>query len=209
MKRIGMATKLKKKGAELATAPSYGIVEEVDMAVAFPYVWAKSEGNGATISHENGFSDVLFTAKWRLFEKDGIGLALKPGITLPTGNHKRELGSGRATYSVTFIATKELEPFTFHINGGYTRNENKLEEKKDLWAASFAPEVKLGKDTRIVGEARMSKNTDYSCGTDHAFTSVGINYALTEKIDINLGYKAGLNEAEPDHTLLAGITVRL
>ncbi len=32
-----------------------------------------------------------------------------------------------------FITTKEVGPWTFHINFGYMRNENKLDERKDIW----------------------------------------------------------------------------
>ncbi len=192
----------------LSPSLSYGIADTVDLIVGYPYVWLKSEEDGATISKEDGFSDLSLAVKWRFLEKNGFNLALKPGVTLPTGNEDKGLGSGRETYNIVFIATKDIEPFAFHFNAGYTRNENKLDERKDLWAASLAGEFKLGEAIKLVGETGLSRNADPSSETNPAFAAAGIIYALTEKLDIDIGYKAGLNKAETDHTFLAGITVK-
>ncbi|MDI6762198.1 MAG: transporter [Thermodesulfobacteriota bacterium] len=44
---------------------------------------------------ERGLSDFSFGLKWRFYEIEGFSFALKPGITLPTGNEKKGLGTGR------------------------------------------------------------------------------------------------------------------
>jgi opacity protein-like surface antigen len=36
----------------------------------------------------------------------------------------------------------------------------------------------------------------------------GVIYSLTEKIDLDLGYKYGITRPEVDHTMLAGITIK-
>ncbi|OPY70696.1 MAG: hypothetical protein A4E57_00313 [Syntrophorhabdaceae bacterium PtaU1.Bin034] len=72
-------------------------------------------------------------------EKNSFGLALKPGITFPVGDHKKSFGRGRVTSGFTFVASKQLGPFAFHFSDGYCRNENKVDERKALFSASLRP----------------------------------------------------------------------
>ena len=100
----------------------------------------------------DGFSDVAIEAKWRFFEKNGFSMALKPGITLPTGNEEKDLGNGRSTYYLYFITSKEIEPWSFHLNLAYFRNENKGDDRNDLWHASLASTFEVIKDLKLVGD---------------------------------------------------------
>jgi hypothetical protein len=51
-------------------------------------------------------------------------------------------------------------------------------------------------------------NTDKTADKDPAFALAGVIYAVSESIDVDLGVKAGLNDAETDVTYLAGIALR-
>jgi len=129
------------------------------------------------------FSDTSLEARWRFFAKDGFGLALKPGITLPTGKYEDEFGSGRVTYGITFIASKELEPFDFHFNAGYAV-----------------------KGLNLVGNIGLERNPDPERGTMPAFALVGFNYAITDFMVIDAGFKVGLNKQEVDNAFIGGLT---
>ncbi|MCX5805087.1 MAG: hypothetical protein NT010_03310 [Proteobacteria bacterium] len=59
----------------------------MDLVAGFPYIWGRVKENVETVFNANRLSNISLEIKWRFFEKDGLGLALKPGITLPTGNH--------------------------------------------------------------------------------------------------------------------------
>ena len=65
----------------------------------------------------------------RFYEHADLSLAIKPGLTLPTGDDEKGLGTGKATYRLFFIASQEMDPWAFHLNLGYIRNENTLEEE--------------------------------------------------------------------------------
>ncbi|HUN55298.1 MAG TPA: transporter [Smithella sp.] len=65
-------------------------------------------------------------------------MAFKPGISFPTGDDKRGLGAGALGGHLYLIASQELGPWAFHGNLGYIRNENTIDERKDIWHASFA-----------------------------------------------------------------------
>lgn len=164
--------------------------------------------NGDVIEKEDGVSDMSVELKWRFFEKDGLSLALKPGITLPTGDDDRGPGTGRVGYSLFFITTKEIEPWAFHLNLGYIRNENKVDERKDLWHASLAGEFEVVKDLKVVGNIGVERNPDKGSNTHPAFILGGLIYSISEDLDIEIGVKGGLNKPETDLTILAGIASR-
>lgn len=191
---------------EASVALTYGLTESIDLVAGIPYAWRKVKEDGITVFDKNRFSDTSLEMKWRFFEKNGFGLALKPGITLPTGKYEDEFGSGRVTYGVTFIASKELDPFAFHVNVGYTRNENKLDERRDLWGASVAATYQVIKGLNVVGNVGLERNTDPERGTMPAFGLVGFNYAVTDYMVIDAGYKFGLNKQEVDHAVIVGLT---
>lgn len=192
----------------LDTTVSYGLSDDIDMILGLPYEKMKVDEDDATVHDENGLTDVTLEAKWRFFEKDGIGLALKPGLSFPTGNDEKGLGTGRMTYGMLFIATKELEPFAFHLNAGYKRNENKTDERKDIWGADLAGEVRILKPLKLVANVGIETNTDRESSTAPAFVLGGLAYSITENIDIDLGCKRGLNKAETDNTYIGGLTIR-
>ncbi|MCX8031312.1 MAG: transporter, partial [Thermodesulfovibrionales bacterium] len=111
----------KETGGEIATVLSYGLADNVDIVLGVPYQWFKVKEDGITIEKESGISDVSVEFKWRFFEQESLSFAIKPGFTLPTGDDKKGLGAGKATYSLYLIVTKEIEPFAFHLNAGYIR----------------------------------------------------------------------------------------
>jgi hypothetical protein len=68
-----------------------------------------------------------------------------------------------------FITTKEIEPLAFHLNLGYTRNENKLDERKDIWHISLASEWELIKDLKLVANIGVERNPDKTSKTPVSF----------------------------------------
>lgn len=193
----------------MATILSYGIEDNIDIVLGLPYQWKKVREEDSVISDEDGVSDMSVEIKWRFFEKDGLSLALKPGITLPTGREEKGLGAGRFAYSLFFITTKEINPLALHLNLGYKRNENKIDERRDIWHASLAAEVEAIKGLKAVANIGVEKNPDKASSIDPAFILGGIIYSITENLDIDIGIKSGLNKPEADYSLLIGITLRL
>jgi hypothetical protein len=204
----GTTIKTKSREHELKAALTYGVIENIDVILGLPYQWKRMEINDVTISDVNGVSDISFEVKWRFYEKDGLSFALKPGLTLPTGDKDKDLGIGRATGSLFFIATKELNPLTFHCNLGYKRNENQLKQREDIWHASLAGEYKVIQNLKLVANIGAERNTDSSSNTHPAFLLGGVIYSIRENLDFDFGIKIGLNETEKDIAFLGGIALR-
>jgi len=199
---------VKSTGGQAGATLSYGFIENADLVLNLPYVWGKVTEDGFSVYDEKGLSDISFEVKWRFFEKDGLSLALKPGISFPTGDDEKGLGTGKTGYHFFLIGSKEIAPMAFHANLGYIRNENKADEEVNLWHASLATTYEVVKDLKLVGNIGMEKNPDKTVANDPAFLIVGVIYAVAENIDLDAGVKYGLNSSETDMSLLAGAAFR-
>lgn len=195
------------KTTQFLTMLTYGLSDPVDIIIGLPYQHTRVEGSGTVIS-QDGISDMSLEMKWRYYEKDGLSFALKPGLTFPTADEEKGLGSGRVTFHLFFIGTKEIKPWVFHLNLGYIRNENNLDENKDLWHASLASMFEVRKDLKLVGDIGIERNRDKNLNIPKAFILGGLIYSLLENFDIDFGIKGGLTKSEDDYAILAGITWR-
>ena len=195
-------------GGQAAATLSYGIAENVDLVLSLPYLWGKAEANETTLYDEKGIGDAVLETKWRLFEKDKFSVALKPGISIPTGNDEKGLGAGLLGGHLFLIASQELGSWAFHGNLGYIRNENKVDERKDIWHASFAATWEVIKNLKLVADIGIERNPDEDAKNDPAFIIGGIIYSINENFDVDLGVKCSLDSSETDFSALAGVTFR-
>ena len=194
---------------------TYGLAENIDLVAGIPWASQKIEADRTTISDENGIGDISLQIKWRFLElQDGkLSFALKPGITIPTGNEYKGFGNGRVSEGIMLIATRSAEPGAIHINLGYTHNEyhldsDELGSKKDIWHASLAGELKLGEKFRAVADIGVDTNQEKENNINPVYILGGLIYSPSEQIDFDFGVKGGLNDAEPSTSLLAGVTIR-
>ena len=203
------------QGVECPTIPvfSFGITHEIDIVFGLPYVSVRREEAGTTTA-VRGVSDASVELKARFYERGGLSVAIRPGISLPTGDEEMGLGNGKPSYRAFFITTKKVERFAFHFNTGYIRNDYKLQadqeaSRKDIWHVSLASQIVVVKDLNLVTNIGMERNVDKRTNTHPAFILGGLIYSAFENLDIDIGLKAGLNKAETDYSLLTGITWRL
>jgi len=194
------------EGGETSFAVAVGLTEKLDIVLGIPYLWYTQDQNDTRIARESGMGDITFDAKWRFFEKDGWSLAVKPGITFPSGSEDKGLGAGRTAYRMFLVGTKELEPLTIHVNAGYILNENSADEHKDIWHASAAAEVEVIKDLKLLANIGRERNPDKASENHPAFALAGISYNVSKKTTLDAGVKYGLTATETDWTILTGLT---
>lgn len=206
--KVDELTTYKSDGGDVGVGITIGLLDTLDAVVGLPYAWYSVKENDVRIESEDGISDITFDVKWRFFEKDGWSLALKPGVSIPSGDEDRGLGAGRAGYRLFLIGTKEFEPFAVHVNAGYIRNENIFEERKDLWHASVAAELEVIKDFKLMANIGAERNPDPGSDNHPAFALGGVSYDVSEKITLDAGVKYGLTSPETDWTALAGLTIK-
>lgn len=186
---------------------SYGIIDSVDVMIGIPYQFLRAEAGGVTVD-EDGFSDLGLEVKWRFWECQGTSFAIKPGISFPTGNDDRGLGTGKVVGSLFLIATQEIEPMVFHFNAGYIRNENSFDERENIWHVSAAAEYGAAEWITLVGNIGMEGNAERGEDTPAAFILGGLILPVNEDLELSLGVKAGLTRPEADIAATTGITYR-
>ncbi len=207
-KEVVDGVSVKTTGGQAAATLSYGIVDSVDLVLTSPYVWNRTHQDDVLISSVEGISDTTFEVKWRFFERDGLSFAVKPGLSFPTGDEQKGLGTGKTGYHVFVIGSWEVAPWAFHVNAGYIKHENREDERTDLWHASVAATYEVVKNLKLVGNAGIEHNADKASDSEPAFVLGGVIYSVSEDFDLDFGIKSGLTESETDLSLLAGLTVR-
>lgn len=200
-------------GGELAVALSAGLSDTVDLVVGVPWVWSRVKEDGILTGDEQGIGDLCLELKWRLLELGGFSLAVKPGVTIPTGDEHKGLGNGKASYGATLIASQELGPVTLHANGAYSRNEYKIAvdrelNRHDIWHASVAGVYRAAQNLQLLANYGMESNGEHGNDTWPAFLLGGVIYTVAENLDLDLGVKRGLSGPEADLTYLAGVAYR-
>ncbi len=199
---------VKSRGGQAAATLSYGILDNVDLIFSLPYLWGNTEVNEVKVYSEKGIGDATLDAKVRLWEKSGFSVALKPGISFPTGDKDKGLGTGKLGGHVYLIASREIGSWALHGNLGYIRNENDAGERRDIWHVSFASTWEVVKNLKLAADIGAERNTDWNSKKPPAFLIGGIIYSISDRLDLDLGVKFGLTEPEPDFSLMAGLTWR-
>ncbi|MEI6155152.1 MAG: transporter, partial [Deltaproteobacteria bacterium] len=111
-------------------------------------------------------------------------------------------------YRLYFVGTKEFERAAFHLNLGYLRNQARYDARENLWHASLAGEWKIVKRLKIVGNIGIDTSPDTDSCIDPVFLLGGFVYSLSDKIDLDLGIKQGLNDPSFDFTFTGGISIK-
>jgi hypothetical protein len=198
----------KTHGANLGATVTVGVHDRVDIAIGVPYQWVWTYQSGTQTGRENGVGDVSLDIKWRFFEKDGWSLAVKPGVTLPSGDDERGFGNGRMTYKFFLIGTKEIAPFAFHVNLGYIRNESSGDDERNIWHASAAAEFEVIKNLKVVANVGAERNPELNTNTPPVFALGGLIYQFSDNFSVDGGVKIGLTRPETDLTFLLGMTLK-
>jgi hypothetical protein len=186
---------------------SYGVRENLDTIFTFPVIREATFTEEETTTYR-GVGDYGFDLKWRFFEEGDLSIALKPGMTYPSGDDTKGLGTGKLSYSLYWVTTWEPRPWAVHLHLGYVRNRNALDEREGLWHASVGGWYTFFGKLKLAADAGMDATPTRAFNTHPAFGIVGLIYSVTPQFDFDLGVKRALSDTETDRTLLLGVTLR-
>jgi hypothetical protein len=197
----------KQKLALTTLAITYGVLDSVDMIVSVPYLkLGASESNGTPGTQ--GIGDLGLDVKWRFYEEGKLSVAIKTGLTFPTGDDVLNLGAGRHTWSAYIVSTYALDQWAFHLHLGHFHFSNELNAKVNIWHASAAVERKLTDNLRIAIDMGIDTNTDPEENKELVFLITGLVYSPRPNIDLDVGYKIEGTDSMSASALLTGITLR-
>lgn len=184
-----------------------GLTETVDVFMNVPNTWKSPAGEST------GMGDTSLGAKWRVFENDGFSLGVKPEWRFATGDENKGLGNGKDSYAMTLMGQIEAGDFTFLLNYGTTRNRFQLQSDQDdkrKTVNRFSVAMLYGLTDRmtVFVDTGRSDAADKVDATKPKFMLLGAIYSLTDDLDLDIGYKKGLNDSEIDTQWGVGATWR-
>lgn len=199
----GVAT----RSAEYAAVITYGLLDNLDVLVTLPYARLRTRSDGASTSAA-GAGDIGLDAKWRFYERADLSVALKAGVSYPSGDESEGLGTGYWNYSLNLITSYANGPWGYHLHLGYWRNRNALDEIAQIHHASVALTYQASEAWRLVGDVGNDTSPDRSYDEDRVFLTLGAILSLNEHLDLDLGLRRALSAPEVDTTLLLGVAWR-
>lgn len=184
---------------------SYGVSDNLDAILSVGY--RRLDIGGGDSAVREGGGDVGLDLKWRYYEVGRWSLAVKPGMTLPSGDEEDGLGTGEATYSVFNVTTYAPDPWAFHLHLGYIRYNNRLGLRENRGHLSVAA-VREFSRWSAVADMGVTTDPDRATAREPAFLILGAIVPVAADVHLDLGIKLGLTETETDETLLAGVAAR-
>jgi hypothetical protein len=183
----------------------YGVAEALDVEVELPY--AREVADGAVSS---GRGDAGLAVKWRFYEsaKEGVSLAVKPVVLLPTGRDEIGLGAGRTRWAANLAGAYQAGRLELLAHLAYTHNRNRIAERQSLRHQSFAVRYTASTKLRLVADLARDSNPDPATRTYARELVYGATYAVTSDIDLGAGFSKALNDTAGERGLRVGIKLR-
>ncbi len=193
-----------------------GITKGVDVAVGIPYTFnSREKVNGNLTARSEGFNDITVDLKYQFLEIQGLKLAIKPGVILPTGKTSAGLSDGHAGFAVALLATGEFAEgkLLLHANAGYVSHNYKDVavqnfSHEDLFNASIACEAEVAEGLKLGIDTGLATSTDKSSNTLPAYALTGVKYEMSKHLEAYAGVKFGLDKPEADVTALFGAVLK-
>lgn len=187
---------------------SYGFLENADVLLTLPHRRVTSEAADGSRTVNEGTADVGLDVKWRFYENGNVSFALKPGLTLPTGDETKNLGTGRSTRSLYLVTSYDAAPWEAHLHLGHIWNRNALGQHESQRHISVAAGRKLGGNLKLVADYGTDTPTSQASSLNTEFFILGAVWSVRKGLDLDFGAKWGLTPPETDFTWLAGVAFR-
>ncbi len=187
---------------------TYGALDSVDVILTFPHRRIGSETEDGSRTVNQGRGDIGLDVKWRFYEKDNLSFALKPGLTMPTGDETKNLGAGRARQSLYLTTSYNADPWEYHLHLGYIHNRNVLDQHESQRHVSAAAGRRIGDRLKLVADYGTDTPASQASSLNSEFLVLGAIYSVRKGLDLDFGAKWGLTPPETDFTWLGGISLR-
>jgi Putative MetA-pathway of phenol degradation len=193
-----------------------GITRDLGVSLTVPYLFNERVTEAGQPAETNdGFGDMTLELKYRFFEHEGLSLAVKPTVLLPTGKYSAGLSDGRWGFGGSLIATREFldGKYLLHANLGYEHHNFRTdlqrdENRSDVWSGSLAGEVQVMKGLTLMADFGLATAQDTSTSELCSYGLVGARYEVAEFLDVDAGIKVGLTKPEDDLALLYGVVFK-
>ncbi len=195
----------------------YGVLGNLEVGIEVPLLSIFNDV-GSPPRTTSGIGDTNFSLKYNfLKEREGSRLpamAIALNLEVPTGDTKRQLGSGLADFYMNGILQKSLSSKTkLRLNGGilFSGNESTgvvgIKTRGTVFTGGaslvrqFSPRLQLG--IEVAG----ALSRDFQLGKGQLQTLMGGNYQFHRKVSLDFGILGGRHAASPRLGAQLGVSV--
>ncbi len=195
----------------------YGLFNDLEIGVAVPLLTIFND-SGANLKNVTGIGDMNLSVKYN-FRKEQENSRV-PALTLafnfevPTGDIRRQLGSGVADFYLNGIVQKSLNQSTkLRLNSGilFSGTESTgvigIKSRGTVYTAGgslvrqFTPKLQLG--VELTG----AMTSQFQLGKGQLQTLVGGNYLLRENLSFDFAILSGKYAASPRAGVQLGVSI--
>jgi hypothetical protein len=189
---------------------TYGLVSGLEVGVGFGVQSEKrvkllDDGITEERVNEDGFSDVTLGAKWQFIESCPLGArhAIVPSIKIPTADDKKQLGSGKADYDLTWISSCLVcDKCGIHLNVGYSGVGG---PDKDVVHCGLAMDYQFHEAVQCVVEVFAEKAIGDGSDTAGQF-NLGFRWRAVDDLTVDVSAGSGFDDEGPDLRATVGLT---
>ena len=195
----------------------YGLFDGVEIGIESPLlaIFIAPGNNARSVS---GLGDTNLSLKYNfLKERENSrapALAINFNLELPTGNSKRQLGSGLADFYMNGILQKSLTKKTkLRLNGGilFSGNETTgvvgIKTRGTVFTGGASMVKELSSKLQLGIELTGAKARNLGLGKGQLQTLVGGNYKLKDNLSFDFGVVGGKDAASPRAGIQLGISI--
>jgi hypothetical protein len=195
----------------------YGLLDRVEIGIESPLLTIFNAA-GTNPARSSGIGDTNFSLKYNfLRERENSrrpALTIAFNLELPTGDTRRQLGSGLSDFYMNGVLQKSVSKKTkLRLNGGilFSGNETTgvvgIKTRGTVFTAGgslvkqFSPKLQLGM------ELTGAMTRDFQLGKGQLQTMFGGNYQFKQNVSFDFGIVGGKHAASPRAGVQLGISV--
>ncbi|MFH1710460.1 MAG: transporter [bacterium] len=187
---------------EIVTSLKYGLNKSVDISIDLPYFSA-----GSYSENYDGLSDGTFKIKYNPYnnnECEGVSFLL--GYMVNTGDpNNANLSTSQHDITTMFIYSKDVGEFNYHLNFGYTFDDNPVRSDAEDFIIYNASVVKpLNETINVMAETQY--NINLLTGSIVHEVAAGFNYTFNKNFILDAAFGCGLTEDSSSSNLAFGAT---
>lgn len=141
---------------DVPIALTYGVIPRVDVAVGFGNQFEERTLDDGTTEKVNGIDDLSVAMKWMFLDESMYvpRQTINPSVNFPTADDRKDLGSGKTDYDLTWKASKSIGKKTgMHLNVGYTWvGDPPDEDVGDVVHWGVAADYQIVESLQLIGE---------------------------------------------------------
>jgi hypothetical protein len=196
---------------------NYGLLERVEIGIAVPVITIYND-RAILPGRVNGLGDLNISTKYNFLrerEKSGLpALAVGVSLEIPTGDTRRQLGSGLTDVYINGVVQKSVTSKTkFRLNTGVlfsgntttgalgTRTRGTVFTSSGSLVRQFGPKLQLG------AELASSFARNAQLGKGQLQGMFGGNYQLRTNVSLDFGLVAGKYDGSPRAGLQLGVSI--